>query len=180
MSQLIVLTGRARSGKTTVSSYLRDTHDFKVVKFAGVLKEMLYQLGLGEAHIEGALKEVPCEMLGGKTPRYAMQTLGTEWGRDTISKTLWVDAWRREVETLLDWGYDVVTDDCRFDNELDEALKLGASVVKLTRKESENDVSAAHASENVPEFFHHHIENDDGIIALHLEVDKIVLINNEI
>ena len=44
---------------------------------------MLYQLGLGEAHIEGALKEVPCELLGGKTPRYAMQTLGTEWGRDT-------------------------------------------------------------------------------------------------
>lgn len=178
MSQLIILTGRARSGKTTVSHYLRDKHDFKIVKFAGILKEMLYQLGLGEAHIEGELKEVPCELLGGKTPRYAMQTLGTEWGRGMISQTLWVDAWRREVETLLDWGYDVVTDDCRFDNELEAALELGATVIKMSRQQTECDVSAEHASENVPSLCHHHIENNDGMIALHLEVDRIV--NDEI
>lgn len=174
MSQLVVLTGRARSGKTTVSNYLRNEHDFRVIKFAGILKEMLYQFGLGDEHVEGELKEVPCDLLCGKTPRYAMQTLGTEWGRGMIGEDVWVNAWKNQVQMMLDYGYDVVTDDCRFDNELAAALDLDATVIKLTRKQTECDVSAAHASEKVPELCHHHVDNDDGIIALHTQIKDII------
>jgi hypothetical protein len=170
--RLIVLTGRARSGKTTVSNYLRNEHNFVVVKFAGVLKDMLYTLGLDWEHVEGSLKEEPCELLGGKTPRHAMQTLGTEWGRGMIHEDLWVNAWRQAVIRHLDDGVDVVTDDCRFENELAAALELGATVIKLVRPQTENDVDAAHASEHVPDTYHHLVENTDGILALQEQINE--------
>lgn len=172
--RLIVLTGRARSGKTTVSNYLYREQDFAVVKFAGVLKDMLYTLGLDWDHVEGDLKEQPCELLGGKTPRHAMQTLGTEWGRNMIHEDLWVNAWRQNVAQHLDQNVDVVTDDCRFDNELAAALGLGATVIRLVRPQTENDVDAGHASENVPEFHHHLVENTDGMLALQVQINELL------
>jgi hypothetical protein len=64
----------AAPGATMMSTLGR----WRQVKFAGPLKSMCMALGLTEAHIEGHLKEVPCELLCGQTPRHAMQTLGTE------------------------------------------------------------------------------------------------------
>jgi hypothetical protein len=80
-ARLIALTGYAGSGKSTLADILACEHGFTVVKFAGPLKAMLRALGLDEREIEGDLKEQPCQLLAGHTPRRAMQTLGTEWGR---------------------------------------------------------------------------------------------------
>ena len=90
---IIGLTGLAGSGETTVARHLMGMHGFVRHRMAEPLKSMLKALGLTEQQIDGDLKEVPCELLGGKTPRHAMQTLGTEWGRDLISQNLWVKAW---------------------------------------------------------------------------------------
>ncbi len=47
-----------------------------------------------EDKIEGSLKAKPCSLLAGKTPRHAMQTLGTEWGRNCIGDGFWINLWR--------------------------------------------------------------------------------------
>ena len=130
---LIVLTGAAGSGKSTVASALAGMYGAKVVKFASPLKAMLRAIGLTDAHIEGELKEKPCDLLGGQTPRHAMQTLGTEWGRALISNDIWVEAWTREVLAVLADGGCVIVDDCRFENELDAALSMGGYVLRLER-----------------------------------------------
>jgi len=64
-------------------------------------------------------------------PRIALQTLGTEWGR-RLRNDLWVEAafYRIGKSTAPDW---VITD-CRFENEVEAGKRLGAFVVKLTRK----------------------------------------------
>jgi hypothetical protein len=178
--KLVVLTGRARSGKTTVSRYLCNEHGFVLVKFAGVLKDMLYTLGLDWDQVEGGLKEHPCELLGGKTPRHAMQTLGTEWGRDMIHQDLWVNAWRQNVQQHLDQGLNVVTDDCRFDNELAAAMELDALVIKLVRPQTENDVDAGHSSESVPEMFHWQVDNTEGILALQEQIKQVLCLQQQI
>lgn len=79
---VIALTGLAGSGKSTASKYLVEKHGYQLVKFAGPLKDMLRAIGFGEDDIEGNGKELSNSLLCDKTPRHAMQTLGTEWGEN--------------------------------------------------------------------------------------------------
>jgi hypothetical protein len=138
---LIALVGLAGSGKSTAAKYLTANHGYRVEKFAGPLKDMLRAFGLTEAHIEGDLKEAPCDLLGGRTPRYAMQTLGTEWGRDLIHPSLWTGAWMARARGGL-----VVTDDCRFENEAEAVRRLGGMIIRVARPSLGNVVH--HASES--------------------------------
>ncbi|WP_174875205.1 deoxynucleotide monophosphate kinase [Vogesella oryzae] len=144
LPKIVVLAGVAGSGKSTIAAELVK-HGYQVVKFAGLLKDMIRALGLTDAEIEGDLKEKPCALLGGQTPRHAMQTLGTEWGRELIARDIWVNAWRRKVEAVLASGGRVVVDDCRFPNELNAALALGGVAVRLVR---DGAGTVAHASES--------------------------------
>lgn len=117
MRPIIAFTGLIGSGKTTAAMYLVEEHNFRRIRFAGPLKDMMRALGLSEREIEGDLKEKPCDLLGGKTPRYAMQTIGTEWGRQIIASDIWTNAWHRAL-SVVPPGIGVVADDCRFPNEL--------------------------------------------------------------
>jgi len=133
--KIILLTGPADAGKSTLATYLTQTHSFGRFKFADSIKSIMTVLGLSTREIEGDLKEVPCAKLGGKTPRYAQQTLGTEWGRELMYKNIWADKAVRDVQRLWEWyvEYPVVFDDCRFQNEIDcmrEAFE-DVTVIKL-------------------------------------------------
>jgi len=127
---IIGLTGLARCGKSTIAAELERHHGFKRVRFADPLKNMLRVLGLCEAEIEGILKEEPCAKLCGKTPRWAMQTLGTEWGRSIIGSDIWVNAWARLVAEVEG---DTVAEDCRFENEAIALHDHGGVVVQVLR-----------------------------------------------
>ena len=126
------ITGRAGSGKTTAADVLVKA-GWKRVKMAGPLKDMLRSIGLTDRHIEGDLKEVPCDLLCGQTPRHAMITLGTEWGRDIIGGNLWVGLARQRIMQAMSEGYNVVVDDVRFNNEADIIRDLGGTVLEIRR-----------------------------------------------
>lgn len=112
---VIAITGRKESGKSTVARYLHEAHGYSRIRFADPLKAMLAAYGLSEHELEGDGKQLPCALLSGHTPRFAMQTLGTGWGRDMMSRNFWTDAWSRRVGHGL--GGCVVAEDCRFCNE---------------------------------------------------------------
>ncbi|WP_425639881.1 AAA family ATPase [Agrobacterium radiobacter] len=141
---VIALTGLAGSGKSTASKYLVEKHGYKLVKFAGPLKDMLRAIGFGEDDIEGADKELSNSQLCDKTPRYAMQTLGTEWGRKCIGETFWTGLWVDTASGVIAKGGRVVVDDCRFPNEADEVRKLGGVVWRLVGR---GGIAGAHESE---------------------------------
>lgn len=88
--KLLGITGKAGSGKTTASDHLVSL-GWTRVKLAGPFKDMLRAIGLTDQHLEGDLKEAPCDLLCGQTPRHAMVTLGTEWGRDMIGGDFWTE-----------------------------------------------------------------------------------------
>lgn len=154
MSRLIAFTGLAGSGKSTAAAALGE-QGWMRVKFADVLKNMLrafyHSCGVDdvdyiEARIEGSLKEEPCHFLRGRSPRHAMQTLGTDWGRNCIAPDLWVRAWQYRASSFLHQGIDVVTDDCRFANEAEAVRSMGGRVVRIIGR---GGISGGHASEKM-------------------------------
>lgn len=173
LPQIIALVGNAGAGKSTVAEYLTKVHGYQVVKFAGPLKNMLRAIGLGNDELEGSLKEVPCGLLCGQTPRHAMVTLGTEWARDHIGVGFWVGLWEDTVCRVLDEGGRVVVDDCRFGNELAMVQKLRGIAWHITRPDHAGSSIPTHRSEGALSAHYdsmRELVNDGDITALHLQV----------
>jgi len=126
---ILGLCGLARSGKSTIAAHL-EARGFYRLRFSSPLKNMLRAIGLTESEIEGDLKESPCDALGGATPRHAMLTLGTEWGRDMIHPDLWVILWQRHAAQHSE---NIVVEDMRFPNELAAIRNLGGIVWRVDR-----------------------------------------------
>lgn len=169
---VVGFAGLARSGKSTAAQYLVDLYDFKRIRFAQALKDMLRAVGLGDREIDGDLKEVPCDLLGGKTPRFAMQTIGTEWGRNLIAPDIWIRVWQGAVGRLpADQA--VVCDDVRFPNEVEAIRSLGGIIVRLDRHSA--GIAGGHVSELIqfePDVV---LKNDsDDIEVLYAAIDDVM------
>ncbi|WP_298357495.1 deoxynucleotide monophosphate kinase [Rhodoblastus sp.] len=145
--RLIGLCGAAGSGKSFAAAHLEDAHDFNRLRFAAPLKKMLRALGLTEAEIEGERKEQPCGLLCGKTPRQAMQWLGTEWGRKLIGAEFWVNAWGELADDLLANQCAIAVEDVRFANEAAAIWKRGGLLVRIDRAGAGSASAAGHESE---------------------------------
>lgn len=150
---VIGLKGKARVGKSTAAQYLVN-RGYERTSFAAPLKGMLaYLLAYQDLDVEtigrmvnGDLKEVPTPYLSGRSPREAMQTLGTEWGRG-LHPDLWVNVWKNKVE-----GKKVAVDDMRFANEAAAVRELGGFVIEIvpSKKDAIGSVGiAGHASESL-------------------------------
>lgn len=127
--KIIGFTGPAGAGKTTAAfAVVASKHDYCRLSFADPIRHMLMAIGVGALEL-GDGKHLPNALLGGKTPRHAMQTLGTEWGRQAIGPDIWINASRRRLLHLLDLGHRAVFDDVRFDNEARMIREHGDGIV---------------------------------------------------
>lgn len=171
MPTIVGLAGYAGSGKSAAARHLQIRYGFRRLPFAGPLKDMLKVLGLTEDDVNGAAKETPSEILCGRTPRLAMQTLGTEWGRNMISARIWTDAWLRRVRAE---ATPVVVEDVRFLTETAEIRALGGQVWKIERP---GRTAGSHQSEReiLEMTFDRVIWNDDTMDALIARVDVAAL-----
>jgi len=167
LPRVVALTGAAGSGKSTAADYLILRHDYERVKFAGPLKDMCRAIGLTEDHIEGRLKEVPCDMLCGKTPRHLMQALGTELGRNLIGEDFWIRLWLHRVAAAKR----VVVDDCRFPNEAEAVRSLGGVIIKL---EGRGGIAGGHESEKGCGTWDGVVENDGCVTDLYAGVEEAI------
>lgn len=148
-SKVIGLIGPAGCGKSTLAHGLSKV-GFVRMPLAEPLKLMLEALLTyqGATHDEchamlyGDRKEYPTEYLGGRTPRHAMQTLGTEW-RDLVSRTLWTDVWITRF--YITSPECVVIEDVRFQHEVDLIRNIDGRIVEVRREGFR--ASDAHASE---------------------------------
>lgn len=70
-----------------------------------------------------------------------MRTLGTEWGRECVSPTVWLDVWLAKARRKSF----VVVDDVRFENEAELIRLVGGQMWRITRPGVER--STEHASE---------------------------------
>ena len=169
LPRVVALTGAAGSGKSTAADYLILRHDYERVKFAGPLKAAMAAMGFSQEQIEGRLKETPCAWLSFKTPRHAMQTLGTEWGRNCIGEDFWAELWVHHANNTLAAGKRVVVDDLRFPNEAEAVRSLGGVIIKL---EGRGGIAGGHESEKGCGTWDSTVENDGCVTDLYAGVEE--------
>lgn len=172
---IIGLTGKARSGKDTVAEHLNIAHSFHHYWYSKPMKDALRVVfGWNDDHLYGDLKEVKDKRYD-VSPRVALQTLGTEWGRDCIGKDIWINRAKAEMAV----HENIVISDCRFDNEAIAIREMGGYVIRVVRGDAQE--VAAHTSESgiSPELISFDIENNRTLPDLYRLVDYI-LINKEI
>ena len=170
---VIGIVGPISAGKSTVADLIRECGQdagcqFTNIKMAGPLKDMLRSIGLSQDEIEGDMKERPSDKLCGRTPRWAMQSLGTEWGRDLIHPDLWINLWCMRVKATLARGIMVTSDDVRYQNEVDVVREFGGTIIEVQRPSlvAAND----HKSEALKVGGDIVIKNDGSIEDLRLKV----------
>ncbi|AKA60281.1 putative deoxynucleotide monophosphate kinase [Verrucomicrobia phage P8625] len=144
--QIIALTGAKGVGKTSIATEIesRDWPDRCILSFADPLRRMLAQLIPMPLMTDPTQKEQPLEWMGGKSPRQLLQSLGTDWGRDMVSETIWIDAMRRMIADQT-FGT-IIIDDCRFENEAQMVRDMGGIVIGLEREGV--NYTGEHVSEN--------------------------------
>lgn len=167
---LIGLTGPARSGKDTVGNMLRDGQGFTRVAFADPIRRMVAEvLDVPVDRLyDGPFKDTPVKWLLGRTPRYLMQTVGTEWGREQVDRDLWLKIAMRKV----DEGGLVVITDVRFENEADAIRQRGGFIWHIERPDAPK--VEAHVSEAgvQRQLFDYVIHNDGDLAKLQRTVDE--------
>lgn len=151
---LIGFCGPEGAGKSYAAKVLAEATGFPIVPFARPLKKMIEALGVDLRHLYGTPKDKaePLAIFGGQPARHAMQTLGTEWGRQCIGADFWVRAWLATVaaEGLVSSAGDVcaIADDVRFPNEARAILDAGGVVIQVVRSELDLERQPRHASED--------------------------------
>ena len=157
---LIGLAGRARVGKDTAAGIIAALTRGYTYSFATPVRAMLAPLGIDlNLPYWEARKDEFIPALG-VSPRRLMQTLGTEWGRDTINPDIWLVMAQRRLHAS---GPGMVVSDIRFENEAAWVRKFGGCVLHITRKDAL--AVEAHSSETpVPRFPEDITITNDGTI----------------
>lgn len=208
---IIGVLGPAGSGKDTVSDFLVKKYGFTKVALADPLKRICRDVyGFSDEQLWG-----PSEFRnnpdlryptgrGHLSPRVALQTLGTEWGRAMYENT-WMDYGIRVAEGIVlgEGRYSqkkglytpsffeklftkkpkgVVFSDIRFKNEVDAIRRRHTGfVVRIKRAGLASVGVAGHASEEEQKSlkdadFDYVIDNNEGIEQLYRSITKMLTV----
>lgn len=146
---IIGFTGKMGSGKSTAIKLLEEVQhkDIILIKFA----KPLYDI---QEYIYSKISPVYQKPADFVKDRKLLQFIGTDWGRGTISESIWLDLWKAEVRHAREHNPDaiIVCDDVRFDNEAELIRSMDGKVVLITANNNEDRINSAngfkgHASE---------------------------------
>lgn len=150
---IIGLVGFIGSGKGTVADILTHTHGFVKESFADAVKDAIAPIFGWERHLlEGDTpesrkwRETPDHWWSQKlgkpfSPRYALQLMGTEAGRNVFHTDLWVLSLLRRIDPAKNY----VIADVRFPNEIDLIREHGGTVIRVKRGDEPEWFSTAEA-----------------------------------
>lgn len=183
---LFGFTGRKNSGKDTSSNHLENNHEFIILAFAPILKEMCgLAFGFNKEQLYGDLKEVPDPNWFNLTPRQVLQFVGTNLFRDHMAELnenfkndFWILCVKKNIEKILKTNPNakIVISDVRFPNEVAMVKELGGVVIRVTRP-SLNYAVDTHISETLIDDLEvdYDILNDTTLDDLYVKIDDILL-----
>lgn len=203
--KLVGITGKAGSGKSEVARMLAELHDFHIIAFADILKEIarkVFEFSPVQLYGPSALRNKPdkryvrpvkrlvcdeyhhhtdaCMEPEYLTPRHVLLSLG-DWGRDCF-KDIWVVRTMRDVREAERFGVPgVIIPDVRMENEWRAIRKHGGKLLLVKRSHGTTlkGKEARHETENsMPEqddFYDFVIDNNSNLDDLLARVKGIEL-----
>lgn len=179
LPRLVAIYSHApQSGKSTAALHLERVWGYRLVKFAGALRNVLHsfllhfgytsdqarEFLLSDINKSVSLSKVP----GRPTPRRLMISLG-QWGR-SIDPDVWVAAAVNAMAAVIRPDARFVIDDLRFPNEWKFVKDRGGLILKVERPgfgpvEMEAEGELAHLS---PDY----IVSGDSVDGLHKSVNQ--------
>lgn len=174
---IVAFIGYAGSGKTTIArAALASRPHWQHVGFSDPMVYMIRALGVPDEVIADKRRwNQPLEILCGKSLRYAMQTLGTEWGRYCIGDNFWLNV--GIARALAFKGHSFI-DNIRFPNEFDAVKRAGGITIGLMRPEAEPIGQSIHPSESHIEALRNradHMIHNNGTIESSVENLRSIL-----
>ena len=131
--KIIGIYGPQQAGKSEAAKAIATLPRWHRLSFAEPLYAMMSTL-LGE-DARKIDKAASHPVLCGKTLREALQTLGTDWGRNMIGETVWLSAMERQFTLFRNAGEEgLVIDDLRFRNEYEFLRERGARIIRIERE----------------------------------------------
>lgn len=173
--QVIGITGKAGSGKDTVGDILRDKYDFATTKLAFPIQKIVCGLfGFDVDKWQDREWREAVQPIYDCSPRRLAQTLGTEWGRNSVKHSLWLDLTFDLIKKeVLD---PVAITDVRFNNEAEFIRGNGGFMIHVHRSNLEGIEHRGHQSERGitvdPRDFH--INNYSTLDVLEEQVDHVM------
>jgi len=155
---ITAFVGQMGAGKSTAAEYLRAHNFCQLISFAEPLKMLVKKITP-----DGKIDKV--------RDRALLQFLGTDYFRG-INPNHWIDLYSARVGSSEVLGFNVVTDDARFDNEIDYIKsRPNGKIVWVDGNDTENRLATrdgavakgivGHASEGA-------IRRDDPRIDFHI------------
>jgi hypothetical protein len=165
---LILIHGKARSGKNEIAKRLCEKFGYTELGFADYLKELAIEV----------FGWTPDEIYRNRTPesRRFMQLLGNEIGRAKDP-----DFWVKHLDKKIEGKYKdkkIVISDLRYTNEAQWGLDKGGELWLVKRPDAVIEANPEHISEHDLEdwkIWHHIIENNSTLDILYEKVDNIIL-----
>jgi len=150
----IGIIGRINSGKSTLANILVRDYDFTEYTFADPIKDMLCVLLRMTREDFEVAKRSNEDLLNipNLNARKLLQTLGTEWGRDTIHPDIWINSLKSKI--LNNKSKNIVISDVRFENEFKLLQELDFKIIKIKSKFEE--VLPIHESEKFCDYISDH------------------------
>ena len=146
--KIIGLTGPKGVGKST---YAKSIEGAVILSFATPIKEMLKIILPGQRYLNFKEEPIP-KFPEDINARKLLQSLGTEWGRESVYPNIWVDQAYKAAEPFIG-KKTIVFDDIRFPNEgwairrWGHAHEVLSEIVHISRKGHEPDLNETHVSE---------------------------------
>ena len=119
---------------------------------------------------ESKASEVVAKFQGCKvtSPRHLLQFVGTEIARETLSQSIWLDAYKRRIKDLAL----VVTPDARFSNERELIQSLNGRIFYVSKKDVEASENHKSGTDKWPlERYDVLVKNDSTLAVLKHEID---------
>lgn len=131
LPRLIAFCGPSGAGKSTAAMAIRAAvTNAEILSIAEPIKKMVDAMSPAIAECS---KEASHPALCGRTKRHALQTLGTEWGRNCIGEDIWINIWRERAEEV--WAASpsrlILVDDLRYLHEERVIRELGGKIVRV-------------------------------------------------
>jgi hypothetical protein len=147
---VVMLLGRAGSGKTSAGKYIQDKYGATVVRFAEPLKNLARELwGFSHEQVWGSFEiKEQVDPRVGISPREALQRLG-EGCRKYVNAGVWIEACFNQIRKKIAEGVELfVIDDTRYVNECcTRFMDMDIHVVKLICSDNISKVNSLHPSE---------------------------------